>query len=249
LAVAALAAALAVASAAGAPSPAEAQVPEPTQVSTGFKATLGLGLVGTELGFVIPALAGMNDVWPYIVFPAVGATGGALAGYFLIDDGGSAELSVAMLTIGMALVIPAMVATLALTAYDPDDENAVEVTADRGSTVLPEDYEVGGGTTGGVESTGRPPSEDGSGGAGGTGSSGVGPQSRVHGRRDARTLRARAGADAGTGLLRISPRGVFVGVPAIAAVPVHPLAELARMGLGPREQRAELRVSVLSMAF
>lgn len=242
LVAAACAALLAAASTASAPSKAEAQVPEPTQVSTGFKATLGLGLVGAELGFVVPALAGMDQTWAYIVFPVVGATAGALTGYFLIDDGGAPELSVAMLTVGMALVIPAMVATLALTAYDPDDEGAVEVTVDRGSAVLPEDYEVGGGTTGGVESTGGAPPSD-------TGSDGAGPQSRVRRPRDARTAQARAAAAAGGGLLRVSPHGVFLGVPAVASVPTYSREELARMGLGPREQRAELRVSVFSMAF
>jgi hypothetical protein len=91
------------------------------KVEADYKGAVGLGLVGAELGAVIPALAGVDATWAYIVFPAVGAAGGAVAGYFAIDNAGHAELSVAALTVGMALVIPALVVTLWATAYDPDD--------------------------------------------------------------------------------------------------------------------------------
>ena len=40
------------------------------------------GLIGAELGFVMPALAGARVRWPYIVFPLIGAGGGAVAGIF-----------------------------------------------------------------------------------------------------------------------------------------------------------------------
>jgi len=93
-----------------------------SEVKADFKGTIGLGLIGTELGFVIPALAGAKGVWPYIVFPVVGAAGGAVGGYFLLEKGdGHPELAVATLTIGMALVIPALVATIAATAYRPPE--------------------------------------------------------------------------------------------------------------------------------
>jgi len=88
-----------------------------------FKGTIGLGLIGAELGLVIPALAGARGVWPYIVFPVIGAGGGALAGYFVLEKGDHAELAVASLVAGMALAIPALVATLAATAYEPDVES------------------------------------------------------------------------------------------------------------------------------
>jgi hypothetical protein len=100
--------------------PAEVEV---DPVDPDFKGAIGLGLIGTELGFVIPALAGARDAWAYIVFPIAGAAGGAAAGYFAIEQGtDSAELAVATLVTGMALIIPAMVITLSATAYDPDDE-------------------------------------------------------------------------------------------------------------------------------
>ena len=93
-----------------------------TEVKADFKGTIGLGLIGAELGFVIPALAGAKGLWPYIVFPVAGAAGGAVGGYFLLEKGdGHPELAVATLTIGMALVVPALVATVAATAYRPPE--------------------------------------------------------------------------------------------------------------------------------
>jgi hypothetical protein len=88
-------------------------------VPADFKGAVGLGLVGAELGAVIPALAVVDASWAYIVFPVVGAAGGAVGGYFAIDHADHAQLSVAALALGMALVIPALVITLSLTAYDP----------------------------------------------------------------------------------------------------------------------------------
>lgn len=101
---------------------AHAQSAEIPQVEAGFKGTVGLGLVGAELGAVIPALAGLDSTWAYVVFPVVGAAGGAVAGYFVLDKPDHVEASVVALTAGMALVIPALVATLALTAYSPGDD-------------------------------------------------------------------------------------------------------------------------------
>lgn len=111
-----------------APAPARAQ--QATPVEPDFKATVGLGLVGAELGFVLPAVAGLHDAWAFIVFPVVGAGGGALAGHFLIEKGtDSPELSVAMLATGMALIIPSMILTLSATAYDPEEEMAEQARA------------------------------------------------------------------------------------------------------------------------
>lgn len=92
-----------------------------SKIEADFKGAIGLGLVGAELGAVIPAIAGADATWTYLVFPAVGAAGGALAGYFALDRANHAELSVAALTAGMALVIPALIATLQLTSYDGGD--------------------------------------------------------------------------------------------------------------------------------
>jgi hypothetical protein len=101
----------------------EAAEPTTDPIDADFKGMIGLGLIGAELGFVVPALAGARDAWAFIVFPIIGAGGGAAAGYFLLEKGdGHPELAVAALTTGMALVIPALVITLAATAYDPETE-------------------------------------------------------------------------------------------------------------------------------
>jgi hypothetical protein len=97
-------------------------------VASNYKAAVGLGLVGAELGSVIPAIAGVDATWAYIVFPIIGAAGGAVGGYFAIDKQDHAELSVVALTAGMALVIPALVLTLSLTAYDGDSDSATAPT-------------------------------------------------------------------------------------------------------------------------
>jgi len=52
------------------------------------KGTIGLGLVGAELGLIIPSVSGLNEAWALSVFPIVGAAGGALAGYFALDKPG-----------------------------------------------------------------------------------------------------------------------------------------------------------------
>lgn len=92
------------------------------RVEADFKGAVGLGLVGAELGAVIPALAGVEATWAYIVFPVVGAAGGGLGGYFALDRNDKVELSVVALTAGMALILPALIATLQLTSYDDDDQ-------------------------------------------------------------------------------------------------------------------------------
>lgn len=90
------------------------------------KGTIGLGLVGAELGLIIPVAAGLDDTWALIVFPVVGATGGALGGYFGFDrqDGRTFRgLSIGSLVLGMAMVIPTIVITVSKTRYGEDDLN------------------------------------------------------------------------------------------------------------------------------
>jgi len=76
------------------------------------KGTIGLGLVGAELGLIIPSAAGLNEVWALTVFPIVGAAGGALAGYFALDKPGREKGSVAALVVGLAGVLPAILVTV-----------------------------------------------------------------------------------------------------------------------------------------
>lgn len=83
-----------------------------SDVSATPKGTIGLGLVGAELGLIIPSVAGLNEVWSLTVFPIVGAAGGALAGYFALDKPGREKGSVAALVIGLAGVLPAVLVTV-----------------------------------------------------------------------------------------------------------------------------------------
>lgn len=92
------------------------------EVEANYKGAIGLGLVGAELGFVIPAVSGLDDTWALVTFPVLGAAGGGVAGYYLLDQAGHVELSVASLAVGMALIIPSMVLTLTALSYDPADE-------------------------------------------------------------------------------------------------------------------------------
>lgn len=102
------------------PSGAGAQAVPEQQVTAGFKATIGLGLLGTELGFMIPTACGLDEVWSLITFPVVGAAGGIVGGYYL-DRADSAAASVSTLAIGLALVVPTIVVTVGATRYSADD--------------------------------------------------------------------------------------------------------------------------------
>ncbi len=93
-----------------------------TQVQSTPKGAVGLGLIGAELGFVLPAVIGLHDAWAFVVFPLVLGGGGAVGGYFAFDQPNSPEAGVAMLAVGIALIIPSLVLTLAFTSYDPGDE-------------------------------------------------------------------------------------------------------------------------------
>ena len=98
------------------------------QLSATPKGSIGLGLLGAELGTMIPAWAGMRAAWGYVVFPLVGGAGGAVAGYYLLDSPDQTTWSVVALAAGMAMVIPTIVIALSASAYDPDEEHtAVEI--------------------------------------------------------------------------------------------------------------------------
>jgi hypothetical protein len=118
---------LCAAMAAGPAPVAEAQ----TQIPPDYKGIAGLGLIGAEVGMVLPAVFGMRDAWAYVVFPAVGAIGGGVAGYYLLEANDQTEVSIAMLGVGMALLIPSTLLTLSLSAYDPGDATVSETAAAR----------------------------------------------------------------------------------------------------------------------
>lgn len=183
-----------------------ARAQETSQVSASAKGIIGLGLIGAEIGFVVPALAGLDETWAFIVFPVLGATGGSLAGYFLLENGdGHPEAAVATLAIGMGLIVPTMVLTLSLTAYDPsDDEAAASDGAPMGAEAEPAPV--------------APPAAEPTASAG----------------------------EIGDGIVRVNPRGVFLGAPAMGPVATYSSEEVRRYGL---TQRSEMRVSLFSATF
>jgi hypothetical protein len=248
----AFAAALFVAVTGSLPAPASAQaVPAAIEVETGFKGVVGLGLIGAELGFAVPALAGMDQTWAYIVFPAVGAAGGATAGYFLLEgEGKSVGANVALLATGLALIIPTMVVTLSATAYDPDDEAAVESEGDGegpAGEVQAEDYEVGGGNAPATSPpAGAAPPTNEAAPAPAEPAAAPAPQSRRT-RRSPAMARRNARDPRDTGLVRFNENGIALGVPAVATLPTYSLDEQVRLGL--RTQHTEVRVSLLSATF
>ena len=97
------------------PRAAEAQSVDPSelgQVDSTPNGTIGLGLIGAELGLIIPSVAGLNKAWALTVFPIVGAAGGAVGGYFGLDKPGREKGSVAVLVVGVAGVLPAVLVTV-----------------------------------------------------------------------------------------------------------------------------------------
>lgn len=89
-----------------------------------YSGTVGLGLIGAELGFIIPSVAGLRTTWSLTVFPIVGAAGGAVGGYFLLDKGArhpTAAFDVLMVGV-MALVIPGVMLTTWGISNKPKEE-------------------------------------------------------------------------------------------------------------------------------
>lgn len=98
------------------PSEAAAQDVSPTG-----KGITGGVLLGSEVALITVGAIGVKSWWPYVVFGAVGAGGGAVGGYF-VEQVDEAEPSLYMLAGGMALIVPTVVVVLNATAYDPEDD-------------------------------------------------------------------------------------------------------------------------------
>lgn len=103
------------------------------KMEAGVKGKVGLGLLGAELGIVVPAIFGAKPWWLYLITGAAGGAGGAVAGHFVIDQNNQVEASVAVLAVGVAAIIPSMIMMFSATAYDPDDEIKASGDAQQGS--------------------------------------------------------------------------------------------------------------------
>ena len=107
-----------------------------------FVGATGGAVLGAEVVMVVEAAIGIDKVWPYVVFPIVGAGGGGVGGYFLEKK--SVPGSVALLVAGIAFLIPTAIITSNAFAYNPEKEGAVEDSSDPGgqfSFELPPDTE------------------------------------------------------------------------------------------------------------
>lgn len=184
------------------------------------KATIGLGLIGAELGLIVPAIAGLRDWYWYLIFPVVGAAGGAVGGYFLDVEMGSQnapEVSVALMAIGMALVVPTVIGTLALTAYSPPTEAS---SADEDMQ-----YDEQGDSVDAVQ--------DGDGGGQAS------PQASLE-------QRIRALYAGGPGLLRFHQGQLLLAPPLVAGAGTFTREELERLHLA---QQADVIVPLVSASF
>jgi hypothetical protein len=229
-----LGAALTVGSAGIAPERAAAQI---THVHPDGKGIIGLGLIGAELGLFIPAIVQnstrSNEWWPYLVFPLIGAAGGAVGGYFL-EQGtqSSPEIDVAFMVAGMVLIVPTVIGTLALAAYSPPAETVgadEDMTVDEGSDedsveAVQED----------TTETEAAPSD-----------SSTTPATAPQSRRETRASDLLAG---GTGLLRFDAdtHRVLLGVPVVGATPTYTAEEIAHLHL---TQTYDVHIPVVSATF
>lgn len=200
-------------------------------VGADAKGALGGGILGAEIGFMIPALivyAGARELdewWSWVLFPALGAVGGALAGYYGLEDPttmtdsgmiqrGFPEAAVAVLAVSMALIVPTFVGVLALTSYNPGED------------------------TGGQGASGdedAPPDDAGD----------EAPSNEAT--RDEATQSAlRRTLAGGPGLIRFDRGQLLLGVPMVHSADTFTREERAHMQLG---QSADIRVPVVSGVF
>lgn len=252
LVAAAACAALAVASAAVAPAHASAQCTGSacTPVRPDGKGMIGLGLIGGEIGLIVPAIiqnaAHTNEWWPYLVFPLIGIGAGIGGGYGLeVATGGwgsgnanQPEIDIGIMVAGLVLVVPAIVGTLALASYSPpgesidsgDEDITYESTTDSGDSVEAVQDGSGGDTSSGDT------------GSGDTSSSSTGPTSSLFGRTP------REATLGGPGLLRFDAdsRRVLLGVPVLGMMARYTQEELASLHL---QQDYDVNVPVVSLSF
>ncbi len=203
-----------------------------TTVDSTPKAIIGVGLMGAELGLIIPALAGMRDLWPYIVFPLVGAVGGAVGGWAIEENTrNSPEISVALLAVGIALVVPAIVGTLALTAYSPPSEAQ---QADEDMTAAPADGDSVEAFQDDATETEAAPAET--------------TPAPAEQSPSARLLqqRIRALTVGGPGLLRFADGAILLGIPMVSSTATFTPEELARLHIA---QQSDVNIPVVSATF
>lgn len=85
--------------------------------STG-KGIVGGALLGAEAVMLTEAAIGVKPRWAYLVGGGAGAVAGGIGGYFL-EQNLSAKTNMFILSAGMVLIVPTMLAMLVATQYEP----------------------------------------------------------------------------------------------------------------------------------
>ncbi|HUT76742.1 MAG TPA: hypothetical protein VM285_03595 [Polyangia bacterium] len=207
-------------------------------------------LLGAELILAVEAIIDVEPVWPWIVFPIVGAAGGGVGGYFV--EQASPEGAIAMLVVGLVAIIPTAVAISVSRAYDPESEGAVEEASDRGRLSFELPPEIGdsdGEATTEVESrpdeipdgAGEPPLEPEPEPPGGE-NQGLGPAAPSA--ASVRPVRDQRARHLGSGSLLHIDRGFGFGVPAPEIRTGPALGDGALLGLE-RDRGLEINVPIL----
>jgi len=213
--------------------PARAQAQDTSPVNPTGKGIAGGAMLGGELVMIVEAIIGVDDWWPYVVFGAVGAGGGAVGGYFVEQAGKGSDPPVAepalyMLAGGMALIVPTVVAVLNATAYDPSGEADEE--GDKPASAEPA----------GAEPAGAEPA--------GAGPAGEGPAvPGVEGKAEL-TTGSRGRLPLALLGVNVGPRGAQwrAGLPAVQIGPRFTPREMATYGL---EQATEVNVPLVRGSF
>lgn len=89
----------------------------------------GTGIVGgvaagAEIVLAVESIVRVKPLWPYIVFPVLGAVGGGIGGYKLQQKSRGGAIS--LLITGMVGIIPTIIAVKSARAFHPEDVNARE---------------------------------------------------------------------------------------------------------------------------
>jgi len=192
--------------------PAAAQAVSPT-----LKGTIGCGLIGGELPLMVMSIVGVDNGWILAAGGVLGATGGALGGFFYVEEQG-AELAVGSLVLGMALAIPTLGLIVNATAYRPDDgDSFIEpIPEDDGEGDVDADanLETGdGGAQGGFSIGGS--TEEGGGGDDAGAGGGAAPE------RQPPRIRLERRSPVGS-LLRFDAGQIALAVPTVAVLPAGP---------------------------
>jgi len=86
-------------------------------------------MLGGELVLIGEAVAGVKPGWAYILGGVAGAGGGAVAGYYLVD-GSTGKGPSFMLAGGIALAIPAIIAVVSASQFQPPENYRQDVAPD-----------------------------------------------------------------------------------------------------------------------